>query len=567
MIDRREFLKSLAAGAVAASALRCGGGAGAAGVFRMNLAAEPPTLDPTLCTDNVSLRALTNLMEGLTAYDADLRTIPAAAARWERLDGGRRVRFHLRPDGRWSDGRPVTARDFEYSWKRLLDPATAAEYAYFLFDVEGAQEYNARKTTDPSTVGVTAIDERTLEVRLRRPVVFFPTITTFAVLFPVRADVIARHGDGWTEPGRFVGNGPYTLTGWRHEYKVTLAPNPRFRRPPRSDGVSFFMVNERTVELALYERGDLDFAFLAPLDIPRFERHPDFRRKPMLRADYYGFNCRRPPFGDPRVRCAFSRAIDRSVFPRVLHGGEIPMTSWIPPGMLAHERSIGLAFDPGRARRDLADAGFPGGRGFPEVEVAYNAAEETKLVAESLQSQWREALGVRVRLRQVEWKAYLKEISTDPPGIWRLGWGADYPDPDNFMNLFTASSGQNHTGWSSARFDALVAAAAVETGPEKRKALYDDAQRILCETDAPIMPLYCRAQNFLVSPRVRGLAINAMDYLYLADVRVEPSPGEARQEPRPPRWKGASRRHHGNAALRAARQEPRPPSTPRRSGS
>jgi oligopeptide transport system substrate-binding protein len=282
------------------------------------------------------------------------------------------------------------------------------------------------------------------------------------------------------------------------------------------------MVNERTVELALYERGDLDFAFLAPLDIPRYERHPAFHRKPMLRADYYGFNCRKKPFGDPRVRRAFSRAIDRGVFPRVLHGGEIPMTSWIPPGMLAHEPSIGLAHDVELARGDLAAAGFPGGRAFPEIEVAYNAQEETKLVAESLQAQWGEALGVRVRLRQVEWKAYLKEIATDPPGIWRLGWGADYPDPDNFMNLFTATSGQNHTGWSSARFDALVAAAAGETQRARRKALYDQAQRILCETDAPIMPLYCRAQNFLVSPRVRGLTINAMDYLYLADVRVAP---------------------------------------------
>ena len=551
MIHRREFLKLVAAGALGTSALRCGGGAAGAGVFRTNLAAEPPTLDPNLCTDNVSLRVLTNLMEGLTAYDADLRTIPAGATRWETLDGGRRVRFHLRPDGRWSDGRPVTARDFEFSWKRLLDPKTAAEYAYFLFDVEGAEDYNAGKLDDPGKVGVSALDDGTLEVRLRRPVVFFPTITTFAVLFPLREDVIARHGEGWTEPGRFVGNGPYTLEGWRHEYKVTLAPNARFRRPPPGRGVSFFMVNERTVELALYERGDLDFAFLAPLDIPRYERHPDFHRKPMLRADYYGFNCRKKPFGDPRVRRAFSRAIDRGVFPRVLHGGEIPMTSWIPPGMLAHEPSIGLAHEVERARGDLAAAGFPGGRGFPEIEVAYNAAEETKLAAESLQAQWREALGVRVRLRQVEWKAYLKEISTDPPGIWRLGWGADYPDPDNFMNLFTATSGQNHTGWSSARFDALVAAAAEETDRARRKTLYDQAQRILCETDAPIMPLYCRAQNYLVSPRVRGLTINAMDYLYLGHVRVGPLGGAAR-----PEVSSEARADYENA--------PRPPRRPRR---
>jgi ABC-type oligopeptide transport system substrate-binding subunit len=175
----------------------------------------------------------------------------------------------------------------------------------------------------------------------------------------------------------------------------------------------------------------------------------------------------------------------------VLHGGEIPMTSWIPPGMLGHEPGVGLAFDPERARRDLADAGFAGGRGFPDVEVADAAREDPKLVAESLESQWRETLGVTVRLRQVEWKAYLKEISTDPPGIWGLGWGADYPDPDNFMNLFTAASGQKHTGWSSARFDALAAAAPRRRTPRRRR---HDGPSGSCARPTRIMPLYCRAE-------------------------------------------------------------------------
>lgn len=515
----------LAAGALGAAAPRCGGPAPSR-LFRMNLRSEPPTLDPNLATDNVSLRVLTNLMEGLTAYGEGLRPVPAAAERWDVLDGGRRVLFHLRRDGRWSDGRPVMARDFEFSWKRFLDPATAAEYAYFLFDVEGAAEYNAGRRDDAGVVGVRALDALTLEVRLARPVVFFPMITTFMVLFPLRADVIARHGDAWTEPGNFVGNGPYALAGWRHEYKVSLRPNRFYRAPPRNAGVSFFMLDQPTVELTLYERGDLDFALLPIIDIPRYEGHPEFRRKPMLRGEYYGFNCARPPFDDRRVRRAFSLAIDRSVFPRILHGGETPMTSWIPPGMLAHAPEIGLAFDRGRARAALAEAGFPGGRGFPLVDLAFNTDEERKLVAENIQSQWKENLGVRVRLRNVEWKAYLKEIATDPPGLWRLGWGADFPDPDNFMNLFTGASGNNHTRWKSDRFDALVADAALEPDEARRREMYDAAQRILCERDAAIIPLYARAQNFLVSPRVSGLWINEMDYLYLDRVRLATA-GEA----------------------------------------
>jgi oligopeptide transport system substrate-binding protein len=519
VIGRRDFLKLMGTGALTAAG--CGRSGRSRDIFRMNLLSEPPTLDPNLGTDNVSLHVLTNLMEGLTTYDEKLQPKPAAAERWERLDGGRRVRFHLRADQRWSDGQPVTAHDFEFSWKRLLDPRTGAEYAYFLFDVEGAVEYNAAKLSDPSKVGIRALDDRTLEVRLVRPVVFFPTLTTFMVLFPVRPDVIAKHGDGWTEPGRFVGNGPYQLDRWRHEYKVSLRQNPFFRHPSRNDGVDFFMVSERTVELTLYEWGALDFAILPPTEIPRFENHPAFRRAPMLRAEYYGFNCKKKPFDDPRVRRAFSLAIDRLVFPKILHGGETPLTSWIPPGMFAHAPDIGLSFDPDRARRELAEAGYAGGRGFPDIEAAYNVDDERRLVAENLQSQWGESLGVHVGLRQMEWKAYLKEISTDPPPIWRLGWGADYPDPDNFMNMFTATSGNNHTRWASPEFDRLVAAAAVEGEPQRRRRLYDEAQRILCERDAPIAPLYARAQNFLISPRVGGLWINAMDYLYLDTVRFQ----------------------------------------------
>jgi oligopeptide transport system substrate-binding protein len=520
-MHRRDFLKLVAAGALGNLVQGCRRRAGSRQVFRMNLQSEPPTLDPNLATDNVSLRVLTNLMEGLTTYGPGLRPVPAAAERWEVLDGGRRVLFHLRSDGRWSDGRPVTAADFEFSWRRFLDPATAAEYAYFLFDVEGAADTNAGRTADPGRLGVSALDDRTLEVRLARPVVFFPMITTFMVLFPLRADVIAAHGEGWTEPGRFVGNGPYRLERWRHEYKVGLAPNPYFRRAPRNEGVDFFMVNERTVELTLFERGDLDFALLPLIEIPRYENHPDFHREPMLRAEYYGFNCSRAPFDDPRVRRAFSLAVDREVFPRILHGGETPMASWIPPGMFGHEPEIGLHFDPDRARRELAGAGFPGGRGFPGVELAFNTDEERKIVAENLQSQWKEVLGVRVGLRNMEWKAYLKEIATDPPGLWRLGWGADFPDPDNFMNLFTGSSGNNHTRWTSAEFDRWVSEAALEADRPRRKAMYDAAQRILCERDAAILPLYARAQNFLVSPRVKGLWINQMDYLYLDAVNLD----------------------------------------------
>lgn len=490
--------------------------------LRIPISSEPPTLDWTLATDNVSIRIIENLMEGLTAFDPQLRPVPALARGWEVSPDGKRYLFHLREDVYWSDGVPVRAQDFEYAWKRLLDPETGAEYAYFLYVIENAYEYNTGRIRDPDRVGVRALDDHTLEVRLKRPIVFFPSITTFVVTYPLRQDIVERYGSRWTEPEHLVVNGPFSLESWRHEYRVTLRANPRYYRGrPALDRIVFYVVPEPTTALTLYETGDLDLVSLPPVAIPRYRHHPDYIRVPFLRGYYYGFNVKKPPFDDVRVRRAFALAIDRSRIPEILKGGEIPTTSWIPPGMFGYNPDIGLPFNPQEARRLLAAAGYPEGRGFPEVEAVFNSGMENRLIAEFLQEQWRRHLGVRVRLRNMEWKVYLKQLQVDPPALYRLGWGADYPDPDNFMNLFTSTSGNNHTQWGDSRYDALIEAAAVERDPQRRKALYDEAQRLLTEEAVPIIPLFAAAQNRLVKPYVRGLHLNAMDILYLKDVWIQ----------------------------------------------
>ena len=491
-------------------------------VFRMTLSNEPPTLDWNLATDSVSFTVLINLMEGLTEYDEDLRPRPAVARSWEVSKDGRVYRFHLREDAFWTDGRPVTAMDFEYSWKRLLDPRTAAEYAYFLYDIEGAEDYNTGKVKDPRAVGVRTLDDRTLEVRLRKPIVFFPSITTFMVTFPMRKDIVERHGERWTESGNIVTNGPFMLDEWRHEYKLTLRPNPRYHAgPPSLEYVEMFVVNETTTALTLYETGDLEMAGLPPEAIAAYRENPEYHTAPLLRGYYYGFNVEKPPFDDPRVRRAFSMAIDRSEFPKILKRGEIPASFWIPPGMPYHNPAIGLPFDPKSARRLLAEAGYPDGRGFPAVTAAFNTGPDNSLIAENLQAQWKRNLGLTVRLDNQEWKVYLKGLQTDPPPLFRLGWGADYPDPDNFMNLFTSTSGNNRTRWKSVRYDRLIAAAAAEPDPIRRQRAYDEAQRILLETNAAIMPLFIATQNWVIKPYVRGLRVNALELLYLKNVHRE----------------------------------------------
>ncbi len=489
--------------------------------FRMPIAAEPPTLDWTLATDSVSVTLLTNLMEGLTQYNATLEPEPAVAKEWKFSADGRTITYYLRDDVFWSDGRRVTARDFEYAWKRLLNPATAAQYAYFLFDIENAYEYNAGKLTDPSQVGVRALADDVLEVRLKRAVVYFPSITTFMVTYPQREDILTRYGDRWTDPDKIVTNGAFTLSEWRHEYKLVLVANPRhFEGPPAIDRVTFYVVPEKTTALTLYETGELDRVELPPVAIPHYRKSPEYAHIPQLRGYYYGFNITKPPFDDVRVRRAFSHAIDRSRIPVILKGGEIPASSWIPEGMFAHNAAIGLKFDPEKARRLLAEAGYPEGRGLPPVSAVYNTGSVNPLVAEFLQAEWKKNLGVAVEIDSQEWKVFLSRLQVDPPQLFRLGWGADFPDPDNFMNLFLSTSGNNHLHFQNPRYDELVNRGPEVDDPKKRQAIYDEAQRILTEDEAAIIPLFFSAQNLLIKPHVEGLEANAMELLYLKRARV-----------------------------------------------
>ncbi len=491
--------------------------------LRIPISSEPPTLDWSLATDNVSFDILTNLMEGLAQYNEDLEPVPAIAKSWEFSPDGKTVTFNLRDDVYWTDGRAVVAGDFEYSWKRLLNPKTAAEYAYFLFDVENAYEYNSGAIKDPDRVGVRALSPTVLEVRLKKPVVYFPSIVTFMVTFPQRKDMIELHGDHWTDPENLVTNGPFTLESWRHEYKLELAANEKFYGGrPGIDRVSAYIVREKTTALTLYETGELDMVDLPPVAIPHYRENPEYVSLPLLRGYYYGFNAQKAPFDDKKVRRAFAHAIDRSRLPVILQGGEIPTASWIPKGMPGYNADLGAKFDPAAARRLLAKAGYPEGKGLSPITAVFNSNEPThRLVAEFIQAQWKEHLNVLVEFESQEWKVFLSRLKVDPPQIFRLGWGADFPDPDNFMNLFTSTSGNNHLKWANPLYDKLVARGAAEKNPVRRRKIYDQAQTLLTETEAPIISLFITAQNQLVKPYVRGLKLNAMELLYLKYATLE----------------------------------------------
>jgi oligopeptide transport system substrate-binding protein len=304
---------------------------------------------------------------------------------------------------------------------------------------------------------------------------------------------------------------------------VVLAANPKyFGGQPKLEKVNAYIVNEDTTAINMFESGSLHYVSRLPaIEIDRLKTNPAYRNSPFLRGYYYGFNVTKPPFNDVRVRQAFAHAIDRSQIVSLLKGGQIPTTSWVPKGMPGYEPKVGLDFDLKKAKSLLKEAGFPDGKGFPEVTFMFDTRDDNKVIAERLQRMWKTNLGVDLKAQNEDWKVYLNRLKTDPPAMFRMGWGADYPDPDNFLNLFTSYSGNNQTRWKNAEYDKLIERAASESAMPKRLAFYKKAQVLLLEKDTAIVPLFIDALNVLVSPQAKGVELNAMDHLSLKHVVMQ----------------------------------------------
>jgi oligopeptide transport system substrate-binding protein len=275
----------------------------------------------------------------------------------------------------------------------------------------------------------------------------------------------------------------------------------------------------------MYENGDLDFiettSSIPAFDVRRLRKRPDAHTQILHRINYFGFNVDKPPFDNPKVRQAFAYALDRTYYPRLLQSGQTPLASWISDGLTGYNPALGLHYDPKKARRLLAEAGYPNGKGFPEVSVSFPTGYDIRKEAEIAQYLWKKNLNVNVRLDNQEWKMLLSKLDEDPPPLFRLGWFADYPDADSYMGLFMTGNGNNHTRWTDAQYDRLVRQAAVSLDPRTRKALYDQAQRLLLEKNTVIIPIYVAEKTYLVKPRVKGLEINALNLANLDTLHID----------------------------------------------
>jgi ABC-type oligopeptide transport system substrate-binding subunit/DNA-binding SARP family transcriptional activator len=489
---------------------------------------DPLTLDPTTAFDVSSLTVIRHLFSGLVDLGPEMDVLPEVARSWEVSEGGRKYVFHLRDDAGWTDGTPVTAGDFEYAWKRMLDLETGWYFASLLYDVKGARAFHQGEVSDPDSVGVSALDDVTLAVELEAPAGYFLNLLAYAI--PVPRHVVEAHGDGWAEAGNFVTNGPFQLEAWERGQAMLLTRNPDYNGRVRGNvqqvELSLLPSTEWAVALARYERDGLDV-----LDITSFpvleldhvrQRHAGEYISASEASTYcLGFDATQPPFDDPRVRRAFSLAIDKERLADAKLGGySFPATGgFVPPTIPGHSAGIGLPYDPDQARRLLSEGGYPGGRGFPLVEAAVVSSPETSLLSEYLQDQWRKELAVDSSWELLEWQPLLDKVYEEPPHIVGVRFLSDYPDPDDFLRVAMTHS-RSFIGWPNEPYDELVEAARRVTDQGERMKLYSQADRILVE-DAALIPLTYGRRHLLVKPWVRNYLPSGINSWACKDVVID----------------------------------------------
>jgi oligopeptide transport system substrate-binding protein len=495
--------------------------------------ADPADLDPQVVvafTDTVIDYAL---FEGLTTLDAKTsRAVPGLAERWDVSPDGRVYTFHLRPNARWSNGDGVTAGDFVYSFQRILTPSFAAGYAYMLWPIKNAEAFNSGRITDFSQVGVRALDAATLEVTLERPTPYLPALAAHNTWLPVHKPVIERFGrmdekgTAWTRPGNLVGNGAFTLAEWVPNARVAVVKNPLYwdAANTRLNRIEFYPIERPDIEDLNYRSGQLHATYALPMSkVDAYRSHvpSDFRSDMALQCYYLFINVNRPPFDNVKLRLALAHALDREVLSRdVTKGLYPPARSLTPPDCGGYTARAGISDDFAEARRLLAEAGYPGGRGLPSIEVQCYETEVPLRMLEVIQAMWLKELGVRITIAQVEQKTLFQNQQDRNYSISFSGWIADVPDPVTFLGTMVTGGGNNWAGWSNREFDRLVDEAAGTTDNARRLELFQKAEAIMLG-EAPLIPLYFRPQVYALSPAVHGWTTNSIGFHELNRIWLE----------------------------------------------
>ena len=494
-------------------------------VLRVNMSQEPPHLDPTQADDSISIQVLRSITYPLAFYNADLEIVPGLADSWDVSPDGKEITFHL-GDHKYSNGEPIIAADFVTSYKRLADPRIAASYSYSLepvvgwseiqeIDVETASDTDVEAALD--TLGVAAPDDKTFVVTLKRAASYFVYIAAGWFSAPEKADF------DYSEADTYVASGPMMISEWRHNSNIVLVPNPNWTGEAVTiDRIDLAMINDPTASLAAYEADELDVTGVPRAEVNRVKEDPELsgqiREGDVLSIAYFGFDLKNPngPFTKSvLLRKAFNEALDKDTMLATIFSGIGTVAySLVPPGMPGHQDDQFIPFDATKAKADFDEAVAALGTTADalNLELGYNVAGNNEDLAVYFQEQWRTVFGIEVKLTSMgDFGAYLDRLTQDPFDIFRLGWGADYPHPNNFLtDLISCTSGNNNMGYCNPAVDALLEEAASKADLADQIPLYNEAQAMVM-ADAPIIPQTFGARFTLVKPWVQNLVLTAQD--------------------------------------------------------
>lgn len=505
------------------------------GILLIGNSNDPKSLDPQIVSGVLESNVMRALFEGLVQFHPSDDTIspPGAAFEVNHDETYTIWTAKLRPDAKWSDGHPVTAEDFAFAYERLLTPDLAAKYAEMLYFIKGAEAFNKGETQDFSTVGIEVIDPLTFTLTLRGPTPYFKELLKHYTWYPVPKHVVLKHGpigmigNPWSKPKDLVGNGPFRIKSYRRNDHIEVERNPYYwdAENVSLNGIRFLPITNPFTEARMFRDGQLHVTYSAApevVDLMKKINPKTLRQEPYLGTDFYRFNTTREPMDDQRVRLALSMSIDRQGLCDNVYRGYTKAFSMTPP-MGEYAPPHGVIYDPEQARELLAEAGFPGGEGFPRLKLLTASRGGVDTVATAVQAMWRENLGIEIEIQNKEWTAYLAATQSLNYDMVSAGWIGDFIDPLTFLEMWSPGNGNNNTGWSSDEFDENLKKSFQSVDPAERYAFLKSAETILLK-EAPIAPVAWRGKNYLIHPSVKGWEPTLLDNHPYTAVRLVPQP-------------------------------------------
>lgn len=500
---------------------------------------EPETIDPALNQAADVTTVIQHLFEGLTRYSSDGKIVNAEAKDIKISADRLTYTITLRDDLKWSDGKAVTASDYVYAWQRVVDPKTASQYAYIFDAVLNGTDIYTSKNKDITSLGVKAIDEKTLEVKLAAPCAYFNELLSFTAYYPVRKDVVDGN-DKWTQDAKtYISNGPYMMQNWSHKESITVVKNPNYydKDKVKIDTLKFVLLEDDTAIQAAYQNGEISFAYPVSVDeMDAWKVKPDYHKDAELGINYVDFNNKKAPFDNIKVREALTLAIDRNyIVEKVTKENQTPATGLVPLGATDVDstkqfRTVGgdyysakaedYAKNVAQAQQLLAEAGYPGGKGFPTFEYATNPTSANQATAEALQNMWKTELGITCTIASQEWAVFIDTRNKGNFTTARDAWGADYNDPITFLDMFVTDGGNNNSKYANPEYDKLIKLAKSTDDNKVRMPALHQAEDLLMK-DYSVAPLFYRTRSYLLNPNIKGYYMSPYGFDYFMYATVE----------------------------------------------